>query len=214
MTDDGSLSGEPDKVQPTVRDALIGLGIGLLLVWGGTRVPYRSVSWLLIGLGVLFVAVMSGFVIVVAWERASPGIRRVMARARGHVRRDPQLGTLTRNVKAVAWEGAFAAGDRRVALLIDGRDEPDPKLVARARELVADFATVQRRVDDFLAHEATRESDPELAAQIAALRVSELRFRSGKRRDRVEIDFKGPDEDMFWSCTYADGTPKDLWFDS
>lgn len=214
MTDDEPAADDPEKVQPTVRDALIGLGIGLLLVFVGTRVSYRLVSWPIIGLGALFVIVMSGFVIVVTWERMSPGIRRVTARARGHVRHDPQLGTLTRNIKAECWEGEFVAGSGRIDLLIDGQDEPDPKLVARARELVAEFETVQRRVDAYLADEATRESDPELAAQIAALRVSELKVLSGKRGGRVEIDFKGPDEDIFWSCTYADGKPRDLWFDS
>ena len=205
---------EPEKVQPTIRDALIGLGIGLLLLFLGTRVSYRFVSWLIIGLGVLFVVVMSAFVIVSAWERASPGIRRMTARARGHVRHDPQLGTLTRNTRAECWKGEFAAGGQRIELLIDGYDEPDPKLVARARELVADFETVQRRLDQYLAHEAKRESDQDLAAQIAALRVSALKFLSGKRGGRIDIDFRGPDEDIFWSCTYANGKPRDLWFDS
>jgi hypothetical protein len=214
MIDDEPRADESEKVQPTIRDALIGLGIGVLLVFFGMRVPYRFVSWLIIGLGVLFVVVMSGFVAVSAFERASPGIQRLVARARGHVRQDPQLGTLTRNIKAECWEGAFAAGDRRIELLINGHDEPDPGLVARAREFVADFETVQRRVDEYLASEAKRESDPELAAQIAGLRVSALRFLSGKRPGRIEIDFEGPDVDMFWSCTYANGKARGLWFDS
>jgi hypothetical protein len=224
--DDRSSGDDSEKVEPTIRDALIGLGIGLLLVYLGTRVPYRIASWMLIGLGLLFVVVMSGFVIVVVWERASPGIRRVMARVRGHVRHDARLGKLTRNVKGEYWEGAFtsrrsspdepvpAKADRQIELLIDGLDEPDPKLVGRAREFVADFATVQRRVDEFLADELRRETDPELATQIAGLRVSAIRFFSGKRSGRVDIDFRGPDEDLYWSCTYADGKPQDLWYDS
>jgi hypothetical protein len=214
MSDYESAVDETEQVQPTVRDALIGLGIGLLLVYVATWVPYRVVSWSIIGLGVLFIVVMSGFIIVSAWDKASPGIRRVTAKARGHVRQDPRLGTLTRDVKAECWEGEFAVGDRRIELLIDGHDEPEPKLIARARELVADFETVQRRVTDYLAREAKRESDPELAAQIAALRVSALKFLSGKRGGRVDIEFKGPDEDLYWSCTYAEGKPRDLWFDS
>src|SRR5688572_3171709 len=99
MTDDEPQAEEPEKVEPTIRDALIGLGIGLLLLYVGTWVTYRFVSWPIIGCGVLFIVVMSGFIIVSAWGKASPGIRRVTARARGHVRQDPQLGTLTRNVK-------------------------------------------------------------------------------------------------------------------
>jgi len=206
---------DPEKVQPTVRDALIGLAIGLLLVYASLWVPYRLLSWPLLGLGVIFIVVMSGFILVSTWEMVSPGVRRVTARARGHVRQDPRLGTLTRNVEAGCWEGGFDADGRRIEILIDGRDEPDSKLLDRAHEFVADFAAVERRVRAYLGEEAARETDPELAVQIAGLRVSAVRFLSGQRAAaRVEIEFKGPDEDMFWSCTYAGGTPRDLWFDS
>ena len=50
-----------DKVEPTVRDALIGMAIGLLLIYAGTRISSSILSWLVIGVGVIFVAVMSGF---------------------------------------------------------------------------------------------------------------------------------------------------------
>lgn len=204
---------DPDKVEPTIRDALIGLAIGIALVWVGMRLPYRYVSWPLIGLGVLFVLVMSGFLIATSWTTASPMIARVLARTRGHTRLDPVLGTLTRNVSAGCWEGAFAAGGRQIDLVVDGRSEPDPTLVARAREVVADFESIQRQLDAFLREAAQRESDPELSAQIAGLRVSAIRALAGDGEQRVEIDFRGPDEDVFWSCTYANGEPVDLWFD-
>jgi hypothetical protein len=73
---------------------------------------------------------------------------------RGHVRRDPQLGTLIRNVKAEAWEGDFRVRDRTVEILIDGKKEPNPALVARARELVADFDNFELRLNDYLAQAA------------------------------------------------------------
>ena len=50
---------------------------------------------------------------------------------------DKDLGTLIRNVKAEAWEADFRVRDRTVEILIDGKEEPNPALIARARELVA-----------------------------------------------------------------------------
>jgi hypothetical protein len=57
-----------DKVQPTVRDALIGAAIGLLLIYAGTHVSSWILRWLVIGVGLMFVAVMSAFVISVMDE--------------------------------------------------------------------------------------------------------------------------------------------------
>ena len=38
--------------------------------------------------------------------------------------------------------------------LIDGKEEPSPALVARARELVADFDNFELRLNDYLAQAA------------------------------------------------------------
>ena len=129
-TDDSSrLASDPpptedhDKVEPTVRDALIGAAIGLLLIYAGARISYWIPRWLVIGVGLLFVGVMSAFVISVIWTRLSSGAHMIMSRARGHVLRDPQLGTLIRNVEAAAWEGEFKVRDRMVEILIDGNEE-------------------------------------------------------------------------------------------
>ncbi|HSF59333.1 MAG TPA: hypothetical protein VLD83_14770, partial [Candidatus Binatia bacterium] len=108
MSDDDSsrlASGQPptdedDKVEPTVRDALIGAAIGLLLIYAGAYISNWILRWLVIGVGVMFVGVMGGFVISVIWTKEAPRARRIMSRARGHVRQDPQLGRLIRNVEA------------------------------------------------------------------------------------------------------------------
>ncbi|HET9130316.1 MAG TPA: hypothetical protein VFO86_05170, partial [Terriglobia bacterium] len=103
--------------------------------------------------------------------------------------------------------------DRTVEILIDGKDEPDPELVVRARELAADFDSFERRLSDYLAQEAkewTSES-PELAAGISALRLSSIKLRA---RKSVLIDFDGRDVDVYWSCEYADGKFSGLDFDS
>jgi hypothetical protein len=110
-----------------------------------------------------------------------------------------------------AWEGAFASANGTIELLIDGKDEPAPALVARAREVVAEFPALERRVEYYLARAAAE--DAELASEIAALRISELRFNWSERPDEVEIVFEmGPDE-KYWTCTYAGGELKDLTFD-
>jgi len=136
-----------------------------------------------------------------------------MSRVRGHVRRDPQLGTLIRNVKAEAWEGDFRVRDRIVRLLIDGNEEPNPTLVARVRELVADFDTFERRLNDYLAQTAKEwaSEDPELSADVSSLRLSSIKLRS---RKRILVDFDGPDVDVYWSCEYAKGEFSGLDFDS
>jgi hypothetical protein len=219
-TDDSSrLAADPpptddhDKVEPTVRDALIGAAIGLLLIYAGARISYAILRWLVIGVGPLFVGVMSAFVISVIWTRVSPRAHLIMSRARGHVRRDPQLGTLIRDVKAEAWVSDFRVQDRMVEILIDGKEEPNPTLVARIRELVADFDTFERRLNDYLAQTAQEWAPeaPELSADIRSLRLSSIKLRS---RKRILVDFEGPDVDVYWSCEYADGEFSGLDFDS
>lgn len=208
-----NLSGDHDKVEPTIRDGLIGAAIGLLLMYGGTFISNWILRRLVVGVGLIFVVVMTGFVISVAWTKASPRVYRIMSRARGHVRSDPQLGMLVRNVEAEAWEGEFKLRDHTVEILIDGKGEPDPALVARARELLADLANFEQRLNDYLeqtAQEWTAET-PELAADIRALRLAAIKLRS---RQSILVDFHGPDEDVYWSCEYADGKFSGLEYDS
>jgi hypothetical protein len=202
---------ETQEEMPTVRDALIGLAIGVGLLYLGTWFSSWWLRWPTIGLGVLFVLVMAGYIVAASWERLSHPARRMASRVRGHVRTDPQLGKLFRDVKAEAWEGAFASASARIRLLIHGKDEPAPALLARAREVVAEFPALERRVDEYLAREAAQ--DTELASEIAPLRISALHFDSPERPDEVEIVFAmGPDE-KYWTCIYAGGELNDLTFD-
>ena len=161
LASDAPPTDNHDKVEPTVRDALIGAAIGLLLIDAGARISYAILGWLVIGVGLLFVGVMSAFVISVIWTRVSPRAHLIMSRARGHVQQNAQLGTLIRDVKAEAWVSDFRVQDRMVEILIDGNEEPNPTLVARIRELVADFDTFERRLNDYLAQTA-RSGRPRL----------------------------------------------------
>jgi hypothetical protein len=195
-------------------DALIGLAIGLVLLFAGTRIPYRILRWPVLALGVLFVVVMAGYLIAVVWKNTSPVLRRVVSRARGHVRKDPQLGTLTRDVKNRCWEGTLKAGNRSVDVLIDGDAEPAPALLAHARELAADLGGLDRRLAAYLAEEAKEEQDPEFAAEIGALRASKILLLSSRPPGHVEIDFDGSDDGRFWSCRYVRGQLSGLRFDN
>jgi hypothetical protein len=108
-------------------------------------------------------------------------------------------------------DGAFGSAHGAVELLIDGKVEPAPALVARAREVVAEFPALERRIVDYLARVAAE--DVELATEIRALRVSKLRFNWPERPDEVEIVFDGSDDIKYCTCIYAGGELKDLDFD-
>ena len=195
-----------DKVEPTIWDALIGAAIGVLLIYAGSFIGNWALKWAVVGLGWLFVAVMTAFVVSVIWENVSGHVWAVSSRLRGDVRKDPQLGTLTRDRRIRCWEAAVTRGDRIVDVLIEGTDEPNPALLARARKVVANFDALERKVDAYLAQEADRGGDdPEIAAEIRALRISSLKIWSRERPGLVQIDFRGPDEDRFWSCEYENG---------
>jgi hypothetical protein len=199
---------------PTVRDAAIGLAIGVGLLFLGTRLSSRLLSWPLIGLGVLFVLVMGAYIVASYWERIWPPARKFVKRAQGHVRKDPQLGTLIRDLETQAWEGSFTSEGRTIEFLIRGDDEPPPVLVRGARDVVAEFPTLERRMADFLEREAAAEEDPETASEIRALRIDTLFFESPDRPHDVDIHLDGPDEIHYWTCKYVDGELKDLWVDN
>jgi hypothetical protein len=205
-----------DGDQPRVSDAVIGAAIGVLLIWLGTLASARLIRWPAIGCGILFVIVMAAFVLVSAWQRLSPPVGRVLGRLRGHVREDPQLGTLTRNVKARCWTTVLEYQTLAVKVIVDGDAEPSPDLLVRARALVADFETLADRLGDYLASEAREwaKTDPELSGEITALRLSAIVLRSADRRGGAMLDFDGPDDGRFWYCDYIDGELSGLSFDN
>jgi hypothetical protein len=199
---------------PTARDAFIGLAIGLALFFFGIWLSPGLLRWAFIGLGVLFVLVMSAYLISLAWPNVAPPAQKLVRRARGHTRTFPDLGTLFRDVKLRAWEGAFTSSGRTIEFLIRGDKEPPPALVARAREVLAEWPALERRISEYLEREAVDESDPEIASEIRALRVATLFFDKPDLPDEVMIHFDGPDEIHYWTCQYAGGELKDLGFDS
>ena len=204
-----------ERVEPRVRDALVGEAIGLLLVYGGTLMSPGIPRWLVIVLGVIFILVMTGFIVATLWMRFEPRLRPIAKKARGHTRRDDQLGTLIRNAKDGYWEATVTAGGEPIELLIDGEAEPVPALLAHARELAADLEALQRRLADYLAKEATGAAvdDPEWADEIGGLRLSSLAFLSSAPPGHVRIDFDLTDDERYWTCDYVDGELSGLDYD-
>jgi len=213
-TDSQEPPADAERVEPGLGDALIGTAIGLLLLYVGSLIPYWFFRWPVIAIGALFVVVMTAFVGVFLWTRAAPRAAPVLKRARGHIRHDPQLGALTRDVKAQCWTAVVPRGERNVEFLIEGTDEPNPQLLASARRLLVDFDTLERRIAEYIAVEAQRPSeDPEIVAEIVALRISAVKLWSIDEPDRAIISFEAPDEDRYWSCVWERGELSDLDYD-
>ena len=159
---------------------------------------------------------MTGYTVVILSKRLSGYVQPLFDRARGHVRHHPQLGVLKRDTAAHCWVATLTRTARTLTFVIEGDAEPDPRLVAHAGDLLAQFDVLEHRVEEYLACEAAREasSDPAVAAEIRALRISSVNLRSPDRPDAVVIDFDGPDEMRYWYCHYVKGELSRLGFDT
>jgi hypothetical protein len=203
-----------DRVEPNVRDALIGAAIGLLILYGGTLIQGRFLRWLTLGIGVVWVAVMTAFIGGVVATSLRRKLAPLTRKLRGHVIIDPELGPLHRDVRARGWRAQPIARQPEIEFEVEGDDQPDPRLLVRAREAAAGFDAIERRVGAFVVDEAATESaDQELAAEIRALRIASLSFLIKDAPRTFRIELKGPDEDRYWSCVYDDSGPRDLDFD-
>ena len=198
-----------------MRDAVIGAALGWLFIYLGSLIPYTILRWAVIGIGVLFVVVMTGFIGVLAWERIGPYLGQLAGRARGHVRHDPQLGRLRRDTKARCWEATLPLGNRTVEVLIEGNDAPAPQLLTRARELRKNLGALGRQVEAYLAGEADQlqPHDAEMAAEIRTLRMSAIQLNSPDRPNEATIVFEITDDEHYWTCLWKNGELQDLDYD-
>lgn len=188
----------------------------MLLVYLGARIPSRILSWPVVGIGTVFIVVMTSYAFVTLGQRVSDRLQPLVRRMRGDVVTDPQLGALTRDVNAHCWIATLARDDRTIDVVIDGDDRPNPTLLASARDLVARFDTLERDVTAYLAAEAENETsdDPESAAEIRELRISSITLRSPASPARVVVDLEGRDDMRYWYCDYVNGDLSGLRFDT
>jgi hypothetical protein len=112
------------------------------------------------------------------------------------------------------WVARATAQGRPVLFLIGGRYEPDPALIARARDI---FGSLDRFVADvtaFLAAEAEQKHWTPFADEIRALTIQDICLFWPSRPDEGMIFFAGTNPDLCWRCHLNGRTPVGLNFDS
>jgi hypothetical protein len=204
-----------DERMPSVRDALIGLAIGVLIIYGGSHFDSSVLWWLSVGIGVVWVLVMVAYVVEVWVTRYGPKLTPRVKRLRGHTLTDPVLGVMQRDVRARAWIATPIAGNGTIEFQIDGDEKPDGPLLERAREVAATFAAVRDQVADFLTEQARIEAaeDAGVASEIQRLQIRRLVFLSMNHPRTFLIHFEVTGDERFWQCEYTDGRPDALDYD-
>jgi hypothetical protein len=121
---------------------------------------------------------------------------------------DEQLGPLLRNDGC--WEARVTAQGRPVCFQVGGRYEPDPALIARARDILGSFDRFAAEVAAYLASEAVRGEWSALAAEIRALAIRDICLFWPGRPDDGMIFFDGPDPCRCWRCDLIGRVPVGL----
>ena len=204
-----------DEKMPSVRDALIGLAIGILIIYGGSHFDSTFLWWLSVGIGVVWVLVMAAYVVEVWVTRYGPKLAPRVKKLRGHTVTDPVLGLMQRDIRARCWIATPIHGDENIEFQIEGDEKPDERLLERAREVASSFVAVKEQVSAFLAEQASTETteDTDFASEIRALQIDRLVFHSTDHPRTFLIHFELTDEERFWQCEYTDGRPGDLDYD-
>ena len=215
MTSDKPEPIGDDEKMPSARDALIGLAIGVLIIYGGSHFDSRVLWWLSVGIGVVWVLVMAAYVVEVWATALGPKLAPRIKRLRGHTVTDPVLGFMQRDARARSWIATPIPGDDKIEFQIDGDEKPDQRLLERARDVAVGFVAVREQVAAFLVEQARIETaeDTALASEIQALQIRRLVFLSMNHPRTFLIDFEVTDEERFWQCEYTDGRPDALDYD-
>ena len=97
-------------------------------------------------------------------------------------------------------------------ILVAGRERPDERLMAHARELAANPLPLLEQVPAFLA--ASAREAPIAAHEIRGLRVESVGLLWPDAPDDGMVEFEGPNtEERLWRCDYADRRLRWLGFD-
>lgn len=125
---------------------------------------------------------------------------------------DLVLGEVSFSEQLRAWVADVPIGERIIEFVLAGNDlAPTAAVLAHARNLVRDFAALQRMIEDFLAKEALEF--PDNADEIGLLRVACISLVFSDRPHDGEIGFSGPGDSGVWHCRYIDGKPVSLGLD-
>ena len=127
---------------------------------------------------------------------------------------DPVLGLCVPDQAERWWRASVTLDGRQIAFLFGGDFEPDPALLAHARDIVGEFDAFERRVTEFLRQEAAGIDDPYARAEIEGLQIDEVCLFWPRRPNDGMIYFTGPSDDRLWRCDYVDRACRDLGFDT
>ena len=130
---------------------------------------------------------------------------------------DPVLGAFTYNASEEAWV-ADVSVDNRASFQLklgEGDSEPDPELIAAAREIVGVPTQFCDIVRAFLERSINEDPDfGDFAGEIRALEVEDFSLFSAGSPNNGMIYFRDGLSGRVWRCDYVDRKPKNLGFDS
>jgi len=127
---------------------------------------------------------------------------------------DPSWGIMRFSVDEDMWETPFRLGDSQEAIIrISGESEPDPQLVAHAKDVAHDFALFEAKIRTFLSSEAHRFKGEEVI--VSGLTVESLNlFWPARPNDGMVYFNSRPDDLRIWRCDYVGRQPEKLGYDS
>ena len=127
---------------------------------------------------------------------------------------DPVLGRCIPDREEGWWRAHVEVGGHKLGFILGGDSEPDSRVLAHAREIVADFAFFERRVRDFLQKEAAAAGDPTGADEITHLQLEDVCLFWPDRPGDGMLYFAGPENGPVWRCDYVRGVFQSLGCDT
>lgn len=127
---------------------------------------------------------------------------------------DSVLGMIHFSKDEELWEIAWPLGESRsITLRIAGQGEPDPRLLAHAREVAQSAQEFTSRIRTFLQKEAARFRGDE--STVRSLSLESLNLFWPKRPNDGMVYFASfPEDTRVWRCDYIEREPKTLGYDS
>jgi hypothetical protein len=128
---------------------------------------------------------------------------------------DPVLGPLSWSKDDEPWLSSPDHNAVGLVVHIAGTPQPDGALVRHAADITKNKEEFVRRVQRFLAEEAS--SVRHLSAfkeEVAGLKIESVCFFWPERPEDGMIFFAGGRDDRVWRCDYIGRKPKGLGFDS
>ena len=125
---------------------------------------------------------------------------------------DDKLGAINWDDDEDGWVVPARRSAAAFRILVAGRERPDERLMAHARELAANPLPLLEQVPAFLA--ASARDAPVAAHEIRGLRVESVGLPWPDAPDDGMVAFEGPNTDeRLWRCDYADRRLRWLGFD-